>query len=60
MVSSILSIIGTLLLFIVGLYKNRQIVKEYRKKQLEEAKKDIENAMANNDPSSFLDAFSKL
>ena len=59
MTTQILGIVGSLLLCIIGLWKYFGRKNEFQRKQAEQAKKDLEKANEDDDPSSFLDAFGR-
>lgn len=58
--TSILGIIGSVLLMIIGLWKYFGRKAAERRKQAEQARKELDEANKNDDPSKFLDAFGKL
>jgi len=60
MAQAILSIIGSLLLIAIGLWKYFGRKNAEKRKQAEQAKKDMENAKKNDSPSDFLDSFGRL
>ncbi len=58
--SQILTIIGSVLAIIIGLWKYYGRKNAEKRKQAEQAKKDMENAKKNDSPSDFLDSFGRL
>lgn len=56
----ILAIIASALALALGIWQAARQRAEIRRKRAEKAKKDLENANKNDDPGSFLDAFSGL
>lgn len=60
MTAQILSIIGSLLLCVIGIWKYAGRKAEERRKLADEARKDLDNAKKNDSPSDFLDGFNKL
>lgn len=58
--SQILVIVGSLLAIIIGLWKHFSRRNAEKRKQAEQAQKDLENANKNNNPSDFLDGFGRL
>jgi hypothetical protein len=61
MATSILGIIGSVLLMIIGLWKYFGRKNAERRKQAEQARKDMDNAKKpDGTPSDFLDAFGRL
>ena len=60
MTAQILGIIGSVLLMIIGLWKYFGRKSAEKRKQAEQARKDLDNANKNNDPSSFLDGFNRM
>lgn len=58
--SAILRIIGSVLLMIIGLWKYFGRKNAEKRKQAEQARKDMDNAKKNDNPSDFLDAFGRL
>jgi hypothetical protein len=61
MVTSILGIIGSVLLCIIGLWKYFGRKATERRKQAEQARKDLDNAnKPDGTPSDFLDGFGRL
>jgi hypothetical protein len=59
-VKEILAIIGTVLAMIIGLWKHFSRENAFKRKQAEQAKKDLEDAIRENDPSRLIDAFSRV
>ena len=58
MTSAILGIIGSILLIIIGLWKRGGRIAEAKRKQAEQARKDLDNAnKPDGTPSNFLDGF---
>lgn len=61
MATSILGIIGSVLLMIIGLWKYFGRKNAERRKQAEQARKDLDNAnKPDGTPSDFLDAFGRM
>ena len=60
MIESILGIFGSVLLIIIGLYKYFQGKNEFKKKEADKAKQDLDNAKENDSASDFLDGFGRL
>jgi hypothetical protein len=61
MLTSILGIIGSVLLCIIGLWKYFGRKAAERRKQAEQARKDLDNAnKPDGTPSDFLDSFGRL
>ena len=60
MTAQILGIIGSFLLIVIGLWKYCGRKNEFNRKQAEQAKKDLDNAVKTGNPSDFLDAFSRV
>lgn len=60
MSAQILSIIGSVLLCIIGLWKYLGRKNADRREQAEQARKDLENAKKNDSPSDFLDGFGRV
>ena len=58
--TQILTIVISLLAIIGGLWKHFGRIAGEKRKLAERAKKDLEKANANNNPSDFLDGFSRL
>ncbi len=58
--TQILGIIGSILLMIIGLWKYFGRKNAEKRKQAEQARKDLDNANKNNSPSDFLDAFGRM
>jgi hypothetical protein len=56
----ILAIVGTVLAMIIGLWKHFSREKDFKRKQAEQAKKDLEDAIKDNDTSRLLDAFHRV
>jgi hypothetical protein len=59
MAAQILGIIGSALLCVIGLWRYFGRKNEFKRKQAEQSKKDLEKANEDDDPSSFLDAFGR-
>jgi type II secretory pathway pseudopilin PulG len=57
MAATVLGIIGSLLLIVIGLWKRGGRIAEAKRKQAEQARKDLDSAKENNSPSDFLDGF---
>ena len=61
MASQILAIIGSVLLCIIGIWKYFGRKAAERRKQAEQARKDMDNAKKEDGtPSDFLDSFGRL
>lgn len=60
MTTAILTIIGSVLAIVIGFWQYIGRKNEFKRKQAEQAKKDLENANKNDDPSSFLDGFGRV
>ena len=60
MIESIFGIFGSVLLIIIGLFKYFQGKNEFKKKESEKAKQDLDNAKENDSASDFLDGFSNI
>jgi len=60
MTTQILAILGSILVIIIGLWNYLKRKNEYKRKQAEQAKKDLDNANKNNSPSDFIDGFGRL
>ncbi len=60
MTTQILTIIISLLAVVIGLWKRGNRIKEEKRKQAEQARKDLDEAHKNDSPSDFIDGFSKL
>jgi ABC-type nickel/cobalt efflux system permease component RcnA len=58
--ASILGIISSVLLMIIGLWKYFGRKNAEQRKQAEQARKDMDNAKKNDSPSDFLDAFGRM
>lgn len=57
---TILAIISSVLLMIIGLWKYFGRKNAFRREQAEQAKKDLDNANKNDSPSDFLDGFGRV
>ena len=58
MTAAILSILGSLLLIIIGLWRRGGRIAEVKRKAAEQARKDLDNAnKPDGTPSDFLDSF---
>lgn len=55
--TSILAIISSALLCVIGLWKFFGRKAAIKRKNAEQARKDLDDAKENDDPSSFLDSF---
>jgi len=53
-------VIGSVLAIIIGLWKYFRARTSEKQKQAEQARKDLDNAKENDDPSSFLDGFGRV
>ena len=60
MTAQILTIIGSVLACVIGIWQWRSRKTAFRIKQAEQAKEDLNNANENDDPGSFLDGFGRL
>ena len=58
--ASVLTIIGLVLSMIIGVWKMFSRKAAVRRKQAEQAKKDLDNAITNDSPSDLLDSFGRL
>lgn len=58
--NQLLAVIGSVLAIIIGLWKYFGRKAAERRKQAEQARKDLDDAKKNDDPSSFLDGFGRL
>jgi len=58
--TEILAIIGSILAIIIGLWKKFCRIAAEKRKQAEQARKDLDNAKKNDSPSDFLDGFGRL
>jgi hypothetical protein len=59
--SQILVIIGSILAIIIGLWKKYSRIATEKRKQAEQARKDLDNANKDTGtPSDFLDSFGRL
>jgi Na+/H+ antiporter NhaB len=56
----ILTIIASILAIIIGLWRKFGRVAAEKRKQAEQARKDLDDANKNDDSSSFLDGFGRL
>jgi hypothetical protein len=57
---AVFTIISLILSIIVGLWRYYGRKNEAKRKQGEQARKDLDNANKNDDPSSFIDGFGRL
>jgi H+/gluconate symporter-like permease len=60
MAAQILAIIGSVLAIIIGLWKYFGRKNAEKRRQAEQARKDLDNAKEKDDPSSFLDGFGRV
>jgi H+/gluconate symporter-like permease len=60
MATQILTVIGSILAIIIGLWKYFGRKNAQKRKQAEQARKDLDEAKEKDDPSSFLDSFGRL
>jgi len=60
MVAQILAIVISLLAIITGIWKYFGRKAAERRKQAEQARKDMDEANQNDDPGKFLDGFGRL
>lgn len=58
--NQLLGVVGSVLLIIIGLWKYLGNKAEAKRKQAEQAKKDLDNANKNDSPSDFLDGFGRM
>jgi len=58
--AQILTIIGAILAIIIGLWKKYGRVAAEKRKQADQARKDLDEANQNDDPGKFLDGFGRL
>jgi len=58
--ATILGIISSVCLMIIGLWKYFGRKNQFKREQAEQAKKDVDNANANGNPSDFLDGFGRV
>ncbi|MBI4708127.1 MAG: hypothetical protein HY761_09445 [Candidatus Omnitrophica bacterium] len=58
--SQILVIISSILAIVIGLWKYYGRKNEEKRKQAEQARKDLDEANQNNDAGKFLDGFGRL
>ena len=58
--TNIITLAIAILACISGLWKYFSRKAKYRRELADKAKKDLEDAKKNDDPSSFLDAFGRL
>ena len=58
--SQILSVIGSGLLIIIGLWKYFGRKNEEKRRLADEARKDLDAAKKNDSPSDFLDSFGRM
>lgn len=60
MTATILGIISSVLLMIIGVWKYCGRKSAERRKLAEQARKDLDDANKNDDPGKFLDSFGRL
>jgi hypothetical protein len=61
MITQILAIIGSILAIIIGLWRKFGRIGAEKRKQAEQARKDMDNAKKEDGtPSDFLDAFGRM
>ncbi len=60
MATAILGIISSLFLVVIGIWKYFGRKNAEKRKQAEQARKDLDEANQNDDPGKFLDAFGRL
>ena len=60
MATAILGIISSLLLVVIGIWKYFGRKNAEKRKQAEQARKDLDEANQNDDPGKFLDSFGRL
>ena len=58
--TALFGIIGSILAIIIGLWKYFGRKATERRKQGEQARKDLDAANSNDDPGKFMDAFGRL
>lgn len=56
----LLTIIGSVLACVIGLWKYFARKAAYRREQAEQARKDLDEANKTDDPGKFLDGFGRL
>lgn len=59
MTTTILGIIGSILLIIIGLWKYYGRKNEFKRRQAEQAHKELDSAIEKDSPSDFLDSFGR-
>lgn len=57
MATSIIGIIGSILAIVIGLWRYFGRKNSEKRKNADQARKDLDNAKKNDSPSDFLDAF---
>ena len=57
---TVVSIIGSVLAIILGVISYVARKNDFKRKQAEQAQKDLKDANKNDDPSSFLDSFGRV
>jgi LPXTG-motif cell wall-anchored protein len=60
MTTTILSIIGSVLLIVIGGWKYLKRKNDYKIQQAERARRELEDANKTGNPSDFLDSFGRL
>jgi ABC-type nickel/cobalt efflux system permease component RcnA len=60
MSAQLLGIISSVLLMVIGVWKMFSRKAAERRKQAEQARKDLDEANKNDDPGKFLDGFGRL
>ena len=58
--AQILIVISSVLAIIIGLWKHFGRIAAEKRKQAEQARKDLDNAKKNDSPSNFLDGFGRV
>ena len=60
MTTAILGIVGSVLLCVIGVWKYVGRKNEFKRKEAEQARKDLDNAKKNDSVSDILDAFDRV
>jgi hypothetical protein len=58
--ASLLTVIGSILAIIIGLWKYYGRKNAEKRRQADQARKDLDNANKNDNPSDFLDGFNRV
>ena len=56
----LLVIVGSILTACIGIWKKFSRINRFKRKQAEQAQKDLDNAIKNDSPSDFLDSFGRM